>query len=534
MGQKTRTVVEGSDTKSRLRKGWLRALCGIGPFRVFAILHLMFLGNTLSVLHSSVALAQGYGSKSVFDTVIVRNRAPGGASAPAKSASRTAEDGAAVAGGSRVDETDWAPITNQNSDGLAASGGDGDGRKSSRPSQPGERDATHGKVEVRDAQVSTNGGKTHFHMELSSGVRVEIFTLANPYRVIMDLPDVVFHLPDGVGQKGAGLVSAFRYGLFADNKGRVVIDVTGPVRIEGAKMLSSGRNRVVNLEMEFSSITAAEFGAGTGAQSSAAAAPDLPVARPAIYDDAKRSPGEAKKPLVLIDPGHGGIDPGAVGVNHLLEKTVVLAVAKRVERRLQATGRYRVAMTRERDVFLSLDQRVKVSSDLGADLFISLHADSLESKTYATQVRGATVYTLSERASDEQARLMAEKENASDLAAGIDSRAFSAENEEVRSILFDLMKRETSNFSTDFSNLLLIRLKQSISISRDPQRSAAFRVLKQTRAPSVLIELGYLSNEADAKLMRQAAWQGKVARSIVAAIDAFFDKRIVRTGRSRE
>ena len=209
----------------------------------------------------------------------------------------------------------------------------------------------------------------------------------------------------------------------------------------------------------------------------------------------------------------------------------MLEVARRVERRLRATGRYRVALTRDRDVFLSLDQRVNVSAEAGADLFVSLHADSLASKEYATQVRGATVYTLSERASDEQARLMAEKENASDQAAGIDSGALSAENEAVRSILYDLMKRETSNFSTDFSNLLVSRLRKAVSVSRDPQRSAAFRVLKQARAPSVLIELGFLSNDADARLMREAEWQGKVAQSIVAAIDAFFDKRTARTAR---
>ena len=233
----------------------------------------------------------------------------------------------------------------------------------------------------------------------------------------------------------------------------------------------------------------------------------------------------------MIDPGHGGIDPGAVGINNLLEKTVVLDVAKRIERRLTATGRYRVALTRDRDVFLSLDQRVEMSTELGVDLFVSLHADSLESRTVATHVRGATIYTLSERASDEQARLMAEKENSSDQAAGIDSGAFKVDSEEVRSILFDLMKRETSNFSTDFSNLLVSRLKQSVTVSREPQRSAAFRVLKQTKAPSVLVELGYLSNDVDAKLMRQSEWQGKVAQSIVAAIDAFFDKRTARTGR---
>lgn len=501
-----------------------------------AALHMMLLCSILAVsvsFRASVAIAQGNGGKSVFDTVIVRNRSSGGSGSPASPLAIPAEEKAAAAVPEPADKSEWAPLSGQNRGGSGAASGGSESRNAGRRAESGDRGGAHPMAEVREARVSAEGGKTQFHMSLSSGVRVEIFTLANPYRVIIDLPDVVFHLPDGIGQKGGGLISAFRYGLFADRKGRIVIDATGPVRIEGAKMSTSGRGRAVKLEMELVSITAAEFGAGTGAQTSAAAAPAEPASRPAIYDDAVRSPSAEKKPLILIDPGHGGIDPGAVGINSLLEKSIVLEVARRIEKRLKATARYRVAMTRDRDVFLSLDQRVKISSELGADLFVSLHADSLESKTFATQVRGATVYTLSERASDEQARLMAEKENASDQAAGIDSSTFSIENAEVRSILFDLMKRETSNFSTDFSNLLLARLKQSVSVSRDPQRSAAFRVLKQTRAPSVLIELGYLSNEADAKLMRQAEWQGKVAQSIVAAIDAFFDKRTVRTGRSR-
>lgn len=379
---------------------------------------------------------------------------------------------------------------------------------------------------VRNAKVAVDGAKTRFQLTLSAGVRAEIFTLANPYRVIIDLPDVAFQLPDGVGHKGAGLISAYRFGLFADRKGRIVLDATAPVRIDGAKMVS-GSGRQVVLEMDLVGISADEFGQGTGA----ASAPG-PVARPAVYDDGHGAQtGGEEKPLILIDPGHGGIDPGAVGVSNILEKTIVLDVARRVERRLRATGRYRVAMTRGRDVFLSLDQRVELSRELKADLFISLHADSLASKTYASVVRGATVYTLSERASDEQARLMAEKENASDAVAGIESSGLGEQPEEVRNILIDLMKRETSNFSTDFSNLLVSRLKDKVSLSRDPQRSAAFRVLKQTHAPSVLVELGYLSNDADAKLMRQADWQGKVAHSIVAAIEAYFDKRLARTGR---
>lgn len=340
------------------------------------------------------------------------------------------------------------------------------------------------------------------------------------------MPDVAFNLPDGTGQSGKGLISAFRYGLFAEHKGRVVLDASAPVKIDGAKMVSDGRGRAVKLELDLVAISEAEFGKGTGG-GTAAGAP--PIARPSVFDDQQVSKKNGDKPLILVDPGHGGIDPGAVGVGNILEKNIVFAVAKSLARKLEATGRYRVALTRKRDVFVTLDQRVTLSQETDADLFISLHADLIASKTYAPVVRGATVYTLSERASDEQARLMAEKENSSDLVAGIDSSILNQETEAVRSILIDLMKRETSNFSTRFSNLLVSRLKSSVSLSRDPQRSAAFRVLKQAHAPSVLVELGYLSNASDAKLMSKSQWQSNVAKSIVSALDAFFDKRTART-----
>ena len=230
------------------------------------------------------------------------------------------------------------------------------------------------------------------------------------------------------------------------------------------------------------------------------------------------------RPVVVIDAGHGGIDPGASGPNNLSEKTLVLAVAQQIEAELKKKGAYDVKLTRTRDVFVPLDDRLKMSRAFGADLFISLHADSISEMAFAEAIRGATVYTLSERASDEQARLMAEKENASDLIAGLDGVDVQGKDQ-VKGILIDLMKRETANFSTDFSNLLVTRLGKSIRLSKAPQRSAAFRVLKQTNAPSVLVELGYMSNSKDQGEMITLAWQSKVAASIVAAIDNYFAKR---------
>ena len=173
---------------------------------------------------------------------------------------------------------------------------------------------------------------------------------------------------------------------------------------------------------------------------------------------------------------------------------------------------------------MSLDKRLKLSAEFGADLFISLHADSISEAAFAENVRGATVYTLSERATDERARLMAEKENASDLIAGL-SGVDDSSNDQVKDILFDLMRRETSNFSADFSNLLVGRLAKTIAMSKDPQRSAAFKVLKQAHAPSVLIELGYMSNSRDQAEMTTKAWQLKVGTAITTAVDNYFNRR---------
>ena len=380
-------------------------------------------------------------------------------------------------------------------------------------------------VTVPAVRVEGDRTRTRIIVSMSQGVRAEVFTLANPYRVVIDLPDAAFTLPDGTGRTGAGLIAAFRYGLFAERKSRIVLDAADPVRIEEAKMTASGKGGAVDLTIALAPTSAAAFGSGTGAGIDLGAAGNT-ASKPPVFEDAGAKPASAR-PVVLIDPGHGGIDPGALGASNLLEKVVVLAVAQKIKRRLDALDRYDVRLTRTGDVFVSLDQRVKLSREAGADLFVSLHADSIASKTYAPVVRGASVYTLSEQASDEQARLMAEKENSSDLLAGIDLNA-NREGDEVRSILIDLMKRETANFSADFSRMLTGSMKKAVSLSREPQRSAAFKVLRQTHAPSVLIELGFMSNEADETLMRQSDWQSKVAQSIASAIESFFDKRTAR------
>lgn len=379
-------------------------------------------------------------------------------------------------------------------------------------------------VLIGKADLAVDGQRTTFYMELSKGLTAEVFTLANPYRVIVDLPNASFKLPEGTGRAGQGLVAAFRYGLFAEGKARVVLDTTGPVRIERAAMTTAPGRKLVLFAIDLVATTAESFGAGTGANRAAKEAQSDRASHERAVPPPERPRAARAKPVVMVDPGHGGIDPGAVGASNLLEKNVVLAVGLKLQKALAAGGRYDVRLTRTSDVFVSLNRRLKLSREAGAELFVSLHADAIAEKGAAHAIRGATIYTLSERASDEQARLAAEKENASDLVAGLET-ADAEVKDEVRTILFDLMRRETANFSADFSNVVASRLGKSISLSRDPQRSAAFKVLKQTHAPSVLIELGYMSHPEEEKLMNSPAWQTKVAKSLAAAIDAYFAKR---------
>lgn len=381
-------------------------------------------------------------------------------------------------------------------------------------------------VLAKSAIVTTQAGETTFNVRLSKGVTVEVFTLAKPYRVVIDLPGVAFRFAKGTGQHGAGLVKAFRYGLFAANKGRIVVDTNSPVRIADARMRNVPGGGV-DLILRLAATDASSFGAGTGPPRSQATAKQAAATSPDVVLPRKSPRRAGQLPVVVIDPGHGGVDPGAVAAKGVYEKDIVLSVARTLVRRLRKTGRFNIKTTRDSDVFVSLDDRLEMSRNSDADLFVSLHADSLGDMSFAQRVRGATVYTLSERASDEHARRMAEKENSSDLIAGL-APATEPLKQDVTDILIDLMKRETADFSADFSRLLVSKLKAAVPISRDPKRSAAFKVLKQTRTPAVLIELGYLSNVKDRKMMQTQAWQAKATQAIAKAVSAYFDKRTAR------
>lgn len=377
-------------------------------------------------------------------------------------------------------------------------------------------------VTATHARVIADADATSFAIDLSGDVTAEVFTLANPYRVIVDLPNLSFEMKPAGTQKARGLISAFRYGLFAERKARVVIDTTGPVRIVRADMTRAKSGSGVTLKIDLEPMDAVAFGAGTGARRPA---PSVAENQAAVADDKGRKPRDDSRPTIVIDPGHGGIDPGAVGADNVAEKTIVLSVARHLKSAIENLKNFDVLLTRDSDVFVSLSKRLQFSHEHSADLFISLHADAIEERHFAGNIRGATVYTLSERASDAQARLIADKENASDLIAGLEMHDAPGDDQ-VQSILIDLLKRETANFSNEFSRVLAGQLAKSIEMSRAPQRSAAFKVLKQPHAPSVLVELGYISNPDDQDKMTTEVWQKKTAGAIAAAVQSYFSKRL--------
>ena len=370
---------------------------------------------------------------------------------------------------------------------------------------------------AQDARVAGDHERTRFIADLSKKVDVHVFALASPYRVIVDAPDVDFQMPEGIGKEKRGLITAYRYGLFAPGKSRIVIDVGGPFLIDKAFVLEPRDDQPARLVVDLVPTDEKTFQAklkeAKPAEEASAAPPPLPEP-PVRAPDAK--------PVIVLDPGHGGIDPGTSSADGVTEKDVVLAFAKSLKAKLEATGRYEVYLTREDDTFLPLRERVEFAQKKGAGLFLSIHADYFPEQT--EKATGATVYTLSEQASDEEAKELATKENFSDAIAGV---ALPSDSDEVvANILIDLAQRETQNRSTVFARSIVGELAGNLHTHK--MRSAGFRVLKAPDIPSVLIEIGFLSNPDDEKHLVSDAWRDRISVSLVDAIDGYFAKRIAR------
>jgi N-acetylmuramoyl-L-alanine amidase len=423
---------------------------------------------------------------------------------------------------------------------------------------------------VTDAVVGRASNVIRLALELSDQVAFNVFTLPDPYRVVIDLPDVIWQaqaLADAV----EGPCGTIRHGEVRPGTWRLVLECTTPTRIQQARLVKQGarggyrlvveltqgaRNGVLGYmttEVHRTEASAPEPPAESVARPPAesVAAPRtligevdgtgsaLTIARPsprsvqdepaALSPPAAASAGTAalslplppRRPasqqtprIIVLDAGHGGEDPGAIGVSGIYEKTITLAAVREIKRELEKIGRYKVYLTRSDDRFISLRDRVDFARRVGADLFVSIHADSVVRR----ETRGASVYTLSKTASDSEAAALAEKENKADLIAGID---LSRESAEVTNILIDLAQRETMNQSAAFAGHLVRHLADATGLLPNPHRFAGFAVLKAPDIPSVLIELGFLSNRSDERVLRRSENRARLAAAVARAIDGY-------------
>ncbi len=359
-----------------------------------------------------------------------------------------------------------------------------------------------------DARLAGDASRTRLVIDLNRKVELRAYQIASPNRIVVDLPEVSFDLPVGAGKQARGLVAAFRYGSFAPGKSRIVIDLREPANIDKAFVLAAVEDQPARLVIDLVRTDAATF-------LKHAIVPEKPQPKA----QAQQQPADLR-PLIVIDPGHGGPDTGAIARTGDEEKDVVLQVAKQLREQLLKTNRYRVAMTRDDDTFVPLEERVAIARTNSAALFISVHADSLSKGT--GEASGATIYTVSERASDAEAQRLADKENRADILAGY---SFAQQPDDVANILFNLAQRDTMNSSAMFARTLVGSLKKSARLHKSPLKSAGFVVLRAPDVPSVLLELGYLSSPADLRQMTSDAWREKVSRSVVEAIDKFFAHR---------
>ncbi|MCJ2047571.1 N-acetylmuramoyl-L-alanine amidase [Methylobacterium sp. J-078] len=358
------------------------------------------------------------------------------------------------------------------------------------------------------ADLATGGGTTKLTLTLSKAIEAKAFVMERPDRAVIDLAEVNFQLGPETGRKRDGLVSSFRYGLFAPGRSRIVVDLAQPASVGKIETVTRPRDGAVLLSVEFQRADRDAF------RRAAVASDPAPAQRKAAAPE----PTDAR-PLIMVDAGHGGTDPGAIAATGVFEKDIVFGFAQSLVTRLESGGRYRVRMTRDRDVFVPLSERVRLAREAKADLFVSIHADSISS---APQVRGATIYTGSEKATDAESAKLAERENRADAAAGTESNEGPGH---VADILQDLTLRETRTFSSGFAKGLMAHLGPVMEMSAKPHREAGFMVLRSPDVPSVLVELGYLSSKRDLDLLQSEGWRAEVTGGMAKAIDAFFGNR---------
>jgi N-acetylmuramoyl-L-alanine amidase len=386
-----------------------------------------------------------------------------------------------------------------------------------------------------DGALKADHARTRFIIGLERQVDFQVFALTNPNRVFVELPDIKLQLPLQPDGAPVGLVKSFRGGLSAPGKARVVIDVTGPVIVEKSAIEKPKDGKTPRLVLEIASAEAMETKAPPspakrpvalpGSSGLGAAGLQPPMPRPAVSPQVRAL--SMYKPVIVIDPGHGGDDTGAQRYG-TVEKNVVLAFSLMLREKLEATRRYKVLLTRETDTFVELQERRAFAERNNANLFIAVHADYAKSTA-----RGATIYSLRQSVANALQR-SAKGEVASNVLSGHELAAVKRADGDVgtvKEILADLARREvemTRERTGVLARSVIEFMSESTNLKDNPDRSAAFIVLKTAKVPSILIELGYVTNEEDAEQLKSEAWRDKVSTSILTAIENYFTHQLAR------
>ncbi len=364
------------------------------------------------------------------------------------------------------------------------------------------------------ARIAGDAARTRIVIDFEAKPEFSVHYVGGPERIIIDLPATAFGFPaDDLSPRG--LFKDIRYGTMGSASARIVLTSVKPVRLvkaEARQEENGGYRLVLDAEMtskdDFATLLK---GQDWNDGSTVEAAPNPLAADDGVF-------------TVAIDAGHGGIDAGATALaSKTPEKVITLGFAKLLADKLNKLQGVKAFLTREDDTFLSLSERVTIARQHHADLFISLHADTVPQK----DIRGATVYTLSDKASDRMAENLAARENLSDQIAGVSPEAGPSE---VADILLDLTRRETQAFSVSLADKVVKSFEGQVGLINNPHRQAGFQVLRAPDFPSVLLELGFLSNPDDEKQLLDEAWREKVAGLISAAVDQYRGRSVANGG----
>jgi len=385
-------------------------------------------------------------------------------------------------------------------------------------------------LDINGMRFGSHGSAVRAVLEMNEEADFRATVQSDPPRVVVDLPQVGSQ-PAIKRSDLPFLVKDIRVEPLGNNHTRLTFLLDTFAVIRSAFLMPASSNIPARLVIDIAPVAGSIFPKYVGrpygtlvvredAQSIPFAGVNGPKLAPIVKPKEPEKPQLSDLPMIVIDAGHGGIDSGAVG-GGIQEKDVTLSVARALKKQLEATGRYRARLTRDRDIFIQLNERSRIARRNDADLFISIHADSIAGNGYAAH--GASFYTLSDRASDEQTARLAARENQADLLAGI---VLPTEDKEVANILIDLAMRETMNQSNRFANNLVNAfLKKEIPTLPDAHRHAGFVVLKAPDVPSVLVEVGFLSNPEEARKLADGTYRAQVANAIAVAVDSWFKTR---------